>query len=69
MNEPLAIKLAPSSLKDVVGQQHLIGQDKILSNLVKNKKIFSMILYGGPGIGKTTIAKAIVNDLNNKGKC
>ncbi|NLA33259.1 MAG: replication-associated recombination protein A [Tenericutes bacterium] len=66
MNEPLAIKLAPSSLKDVLGQQHLIGQDKILSNLVKNKKIFSMILYGGPGIGKTSIAKAIVNDLNIK---
>ena len=61
--EPLAIKLRPVKLKDVIGQKHLIGKDKILSNLVKNKKVFSMILYGKPGIGKTTIATAIVNEL------
>ena len=61
--EPLAIKLRPEKLKDVIGQKHLIGKDKILSNLVKNKKVFSMILYGKPGIGKTTIATAIVNEL------
>ena len=63
MSEPLAIKLQPKSLKDVIGQKHLIGKDKVLTNLVKNKKIFSMILYGKPGIGKTSIANAIVNDL------
>ena len=63
MSEPLAIKLQPKTLKDVIGQEHLIGKDKVLSNLVKNKKIFSMILYGKPGIGKTSIANAIVNDL------
>ncbi len=63
MNEPLAIKLKPKSLKDVIGQESLIGRDKILYNMVKNKKIFSMILYGEPGIGKTSIANAIVNDL------
>ena len=63
MNEPLAIKLSPSSIKDILGQQHLVGKDKILYNLVKNKKLFSMILYGKPGIGKTSIAKAIINDL------
>ena len=61
--EPLAIKLRPQKLKDVIGQKHLIGKDKIISNLVKNKKVFSMILYGKPGIGKTTIATAIVNEL------
>ena len=61
--EPLAIKLRPVKLKDVIGQKHLIGKDKIISNLVKNKKVFSMILYGKPGIGKTTIASAIVNEL------
>lgn len=63
MNKPLALKLAPTSLKEVIGQKHLIGKDKILSNLVKNKKLFSMILYGKPGIGKTSIANALVNDL------
>ena len=65
-NKPLALKLAPKSLKEVIGQEHLIGKDKILSNLVKNKKIFSMILYGKPGIGKTSIATALVNDLGCK---
>ena len=63
MSKPLAIKMAPKSLKDVIGQKHLIGKDKVLSNLVKNKKLFSMILYGKPGIGKTSIANAMVNDL------
>lgn len=63
MEKPLALKLAPNSLKEVLGQKHLIGKDKILTNLVKNKKIFSMILYGKPGIGKTSIANAMVNDL------
>lgn len=66
MNKPLAINLAPNSLDEVLGQTHLIGEDKILTNLVKNKKIFSMILYGKPGIGKTSIANAIVKDLNVK---
>ena len=62
----LAESLRPKNLNDVIGQKHLIGENKILTNLVKNKKIFSMILYGKPGIGKTTIALAIVNDLNLK---
>ena len=64
MDKPLALKLAPKSLKDVVGQKHLVGDDKILSNIVKSKKLFSMILYGPPGVGKTSIANAIVNDLD-----
>ena len=64
MDKPLAIKLRPNSLNDVLGQKHLIGENKILSNLVKNRKLFSMILYGKPGIGKTSIALSIVNDLN-----
>ena len=63
MEKPLALKLAPKTLKEVYGQKHLIGKDKVLTNMVKNKKIFSMILYGKPGIGKTSIANAIVNEL------
>lgn len=61
--ELLQNKLRPNKLNDVLGQNHLIGKDKILSNLVKNKKIFNMILYGKSGIGKTTIALALVNEL------
>lgn len=64
MEELLAIKLRPKKLEDIIGQKHLIGKDKVLSNLTQNKKLFSMILYGNPGIGKTTIANAIVNELN-----
>ncbi len=66
--EILADILRPKSLKEVIGQQHLVGENKILYNLVKNKKIFSMILYGKPGIGKTSIAHAIINELNLKAK-
>ena len=62
--ELLANNYRPKKLDDIIGQSHLIGDNKILTNLVKNKKLFSMILYGKPGIGKTSIAYAIVNELN-----
>lgn len=64
MHEPLAIIMRPKTIKDIIGQKHLIGDNKILTNLVNNKKLFSMILYGKPGIGKTSIAVSIVNDLD-----
>lgn len=57
-------KLRPNSLKDVLGQEHLIGKNKVLSNLVKEKKLFNIIFYGRSGIGKTTIALALMNELN-----
>ena len=66
--ELLANKLRPKKLDDIIGQKHLIGPNKVLSNLVKNKKIFSMILYGKPGIGKTSIANALIQELNLKSK-
>ena len=66
MEELLAIKLRPNKISDIIGQQHLVGENKIIYNLVKNKKLFSMILYGNPGIGKTSIALAIVNELGLK---
>ncbi len=64
--EPLAILMRPTNTKEIIGQKHLFGKDKILTNLVKNKKIFSMILYGKPGIGKTSVTMAIVNELGLK---
>ncbi len=63
MNTPLALKMAPNTLSEVLGQEHLLAKDKILYNLIRNKKLFSMILYGKPGIGKTTIANVIVKEL------
>jgi len=68
MNDLLSIKLRPTKIADIIGQQHLVGENKILSNLVKNQHLFSMILYGKPGIGKTSIALAIVNELSIKYK-
>lgn len=61
--ELLAEKLRPKYLKDIIGQHHLIGENKILNNLVKNKKLFNMIFYGKSGIGKTTIALTLMNEL------
>lgn len=63
MNEPLAVKMRPKNTKEVLGQKHLLGENKILRNLVDNKKLFSMILYGKPGIGKTSVALAIIEEL------
>ena len=61
--ELLANKIRPKKLSDVIGQEHLIGENKIIYNLIKNKKMFSCIFYGKPGIGKTTLANVIVNEL------
>ena len=57
------MKIRPKKLNEIIGQTHLIGPGKILTNLVSNKKLFSMIFYGKPGIGKTSIANAIVEEL------
>ena len=62
--ELLQNKLRPEKLKDVLGQDHLIGKGKILTNLVKEKKLFNIIFYGRSGIGKTTIALALMNEFN-----
>lgn len=66
--ELLANKIRPNNISEVIGQKHLIGENKVLSNLIKNGKIFSMILYGKPGIGKTSIANALINELNIRSK-
>jgi len=66
MREPLAIKMRPTKIDEIIGQKHLVSKDKPIYNFVKNKTIFSMILYGNPGIGKTSIATAISNEVDMK---
>ena len=56
---PLASRLRPTSLDEVVGQQHIIGKDKLLYRAIKADKLSSIIFYGPPGTGKTTLAKVI----------
>lgn len=63
---PLADTIRPEKLDDVIGQEHLIGEGKVIRNLVKNGKLFSMIFYGPSGTGKTTLAYTIINELNLK---
>lgn len=58
---PLAARLRPTTLDEVVGQQHIIGKDKLLYRAIKADKISSIIFYGPPGTGKTTLAKVIAN--------
>ena len=58
---PLAARLRPTTLDEVVGQQHIIGKDKLLYRAIKADKISSVIFYGPPGTGKTTLAKVIAN--------
>ena len=68
MKEPLAFRVRPTKLSDVLGQQHILGEDKFITNMLNNNTICSMILYGKPGTGKTTIATIIANTLNIKYK-
>lgn len=65
VNQPLASRLRPQSLDEFVGQAHLIGEGKILRRLIEDDKISSMIFWGPPGVGKTTLASIIANKTNS----
>jgi putative ATPase len=64
MNPPLAERLRPKKLNDLIGQEHLTGKGSVLGNSIENGKIPSMILWGPPGVGKTTIANIIAKTLD-----
>ncbi len=57
--KPLAFRMRPRTIDEIIGQQHLVGEGKIIQRMVKAKQLSSMILYGPPGVGKTSIASAI----------
>ena len=64
--QPLADRLRPQQIEDMVGQSHIIGKGKIINKLIENKTIPNMILYGPPGTGKTTLANIIANVTGKK---
>ena len=63
MREPLAFRMRPQKLDEVIGQRHLIDEGKVLRRCIEEKQICSMIFYGPPGTGKTTLAGVIANEL------
>ncbi len=65
-NQPLASRLRPRNLDEFFGQKHLIGEGKILRKLIENDNISSLIFWGPPGVGKTTLAKIIANKTNSE---
>ncbi len=65
-NEPLAERLRPRTLDEFVGQKHLLGKGKVLYNLIQNDQVSSMIFWGPPGVGKTTLAKIIANTTQSR---
>src|SRR3990167_9673985 len=64
MSEPLAAKIRPKNLKEFVGQSHLVGEGKPLRVAIEQKHLFSFILWGPPGVGKTTLARIYAKELN-----
>ena len=66
INQPLASRLRPRNLDEFVGQRHLVGEGKILRKLIESDNISSIIFWGNPGIGKTTLARIIANKTNSE---
>lgn len=66
INEPLAYRMMPKTLEEYVGQEHILGKDKILYRTIKADRLSSIILWGPPGCGKTSLARVISNTTKYK---
>ena len=66
MSQPLAARIRPRTLDEVVGQEHLIGPDKLLRRMIEGDRIASMIFWGPPGVGKTTLARVIARQTSSR---
>ena len=65
-NEPLASRMRPKSLEEFLGQEHLIGEGKILRKIIESDNVSSMIFWGPPGVGKTTLARIIATQTRSE---
>ena len=66
LSQPLAYRMKPKTLEDYVGQEHILGKDKILYRTIQADRLSSIILWGPPGCGKTSLAKVISNTTKYK---
>ena len=66
MSEPLASRMRPKSLDEFAGQTHLIGEGKLLRRMIESDNVSSMIFWGPPGVGKTTLAKIIAKQTKSE---